>query len=162
MPTPIQLPRVIERGVGVNDSREFELHLGCHWQQGASPPPLKKHGGEGGITPPTMCIHLCTLVTLQTHSNSHDYSDIVVGKRDFRREPLPLLRLPSSCTRSLIFRIVWMHIVGGGIPPSPPRIFNGGGDAHRVKRDAHPSSPYEHPSPLCASDTLCATQIPGR
>ena len=41
----------------------------------------------------------------------------------------------------------WMHIVGGGIPPSPPRIFNGGGDAHRVKRDAHPSLPYEHPSP---------------
>ena len=40
-----------------------------------------------------------------------------------------------------------MHIVGGGIPPSPPRIFNGGGDAHRVKRDAHPSLPYEHPSP---------------
>ena len=30
----IQLPRVIERGVGVNDSREFELYLGCHWQQG--------------------------------------------------------------------------------------------------------------------------------
>ena len=40
-----------------------------------------------------------------------------------------------------------MLIVGGGIPPSPPRIFNGGGDAHRVKRDAHPSLPYEHPSP---------------
>ena len=40
-----------------------------------------------------------------------------------------------------------MHIVGGGIPPSPPRIFNGGGDAHRVKGDAHPSLPYEHPSP---------------
>ena len=41
----------------------------------------------------------------------------------------------------------WMLIVGGGIPPSPPCIFNGGGDAHRVKRDAHPSLPYEHPSP---------------
>ena len=41
----------------------------------------------------------------------------------------------------------WMHIVGGGIPPSPPRIFNGGGDAHRVKGDAHPPLPYEHPSP---------------
>ena len=40
-----------------------------------------------------------------------------------------------------------MHIVGGGIPPSPPRIFNGGGDAHRVKGDAHPPLPYEHPSP---------------
>ena len=35
----------------------------------------------------------------------------------------------------------------GRDPPSPPRIFNGGGDAHRVKRDAHPSLPYEHPSP---------------
>ena len=33
------------------------------------------------------------------------------------------------------------------IPPSPPRIFNGGGDAHRVKGDAHPPLPYEHPSP---------------
>ena len=41
----------------------------------------------------------------------------------------------------------WMLIVGGGIPPSPPRIFNGGGDAHRVKGDAHPPLPYEHPSP---------------
>ena len=30
----IQLPRVIERGVGVNDSREFELHIGCHWHIG--------------------------------------------------------------------------------------------------------------------------------
>ena len=40
-----------------------------------------------------------------------------------------------------------MLIVGGGIPPSPPRIFNGGGDAHRVKGDAHPPLPYEHPSP---------------
>ena len=39
-----------------------------------------------------------------------------------------------------------MHIVGGGIPPSPPRIFNGGGDAHRVKGDAHPPLPYVHPS----------------
>ena len=38
-----------------------------------------------------------------------------------------------------------MHIVGGGIPPSPPRIFNGGGDAHRVKGDAHPPLPYVHP-----------------
>ena len=36
---------------------------------------------------------------------------------------------------------------GGRDPPSPPRIFNGGGDAHRVKRDAHPRLPYEHPSP---------------
>ena len=36
---------------------------------------------------------------------------------------------------------------GGRDPPLPPRIFNGGGDAHRVKRDAHPSLPYEHPSP---------------
>ena len=31
---PIQLPRVIEWGVGVNDSREFELHIGCHWHIG--------------------------------------------------------------------------------------------------------------------------------
>ena len=30
----IQLPRVIERGVGVNDSREFELLIGCHWHIG--------------------------------------------------------------------------------------------------------------------------------
>ena len=37
-----------------------------------------------------------------------------------------------------------MLIVGGGIPPS---FFNGGGDAPRVKRDAHPSLPYVHPSP---------------
>ena len=31
---PIQLPRVIEWGVGVNDSREFELLIGCHWHIG--------------------------------------------------------------------------------------------------------------------------------
>ena len=36
---------------------------------------------------------------------------------------------------------------GGRDPPLPPRIFNGGGDAHRVKGDAHPPLPYEHPSP---------------
>ena len=34
-------------------------------------------GGEGGIPPPTMSIHFCTLVTLPTHRNSHNYSDIV-------------------------------------------------------------------------------------
>ena len=31
---PFQLPRVIEGGVGVNDSREFDLHSGWHWQLG--------------------------------------------------------------------------------------------------------------------------------
>ena len=34
LPRPIQLPRVIEWGVGVNDSREFELLIGCHWHIG--------------------------------------------------------------------------------------------------------------------------------
>ena len=29
-----QLPRVIEGGVRVNDSREFDLHSGWHWQLG--------------------------------------------------------------------------------------------------------------------------------
>ena len=33
-PLSIQLPRVIEWGVGVNDSREFELLIGCHWHIG--------------------------------------------------------------------------------------------------------------------------------
>ena len=32
--SPFQLPRVIEGGVGVYDSREFDLHLGWHWQLG--------------------------------------------------------------------------------------------------------------------------------
>ena len=32
-----------------------------------------------------------------------------------------------------------------GGPPLPPRIFNGGGDAHRVKGDAHPPLPHVHP-----------------
>ena len=29
---PFQLPRVIEGGVWINDSREFELHPVWHWQ----------------------------------------------------------------------------------------------------------------------------------
>ena len=29
-----QLPRVIEGGVWINDSREFELHPEWHWNQG--------------------------------------------------------------------------------------------------------------------------------
>ena len=31
---PFQLPRVIEGGVWINDSREFELHPEWHWQPG--------------------------------------------------------------------------------------------------------------------------------
>ena len=34
LPWPFQLPRVIEGGVEVNDSREFDLHSGWHWQLG--------------------------------------------------------------------------------------------------------------------------------
>ena len=49
---PIQLPRVIERGVGVNDSREFELHIGCHWHiplyHMCIPPSIEKAWGGGG------------------------------------------------------------------------------------------------------------------
>ena len=44
---PFQLPRVIEGGVEVNDSREFDLHSGWHWQLGGG----GLHSGSGGVQP---------------------------------------------------------------------------------------------------------------
>ena len=42
-----QLPRVIEGGVEINDSREFELHPGRHWQPGGG----GLHPGQSGVQP---------------------------------------------------------------------------------------------------------------
>ena len=42
-----QLPRVIEGGVEINDSREFELHLGRHWHPWGG----GLHLGQSGVQP---------------------------------------------------------------------------------------------------------------